>query len=208
MKQTTLACDVSAYSKATPYTQAEWSAAKRRGCGLAIVGSWHGTHGNPRCQDSLASAKAVGLELGTYAVLNGVLGDESIEHAKSVCGSQWDDVRFIALDIEVTGVTFETISSASATLAHYGKQVCLYTGSWWWVGHMGNPTWGADLDIKLWTADYSRPPSLDLPKPYGGWYASDVIGHQFQGTNTRLGLNCDLSVFDMDWVLGNTNQDT
>ena len=204
MTQTTLACDVSAYSKATPYTQAEWDAAKRRGCGLAIVGAWHGTHGNPRCQDSLASAKAVGLELGTYAVLNGALGDETIRHAKFVCGSQWEAIRFVALDLELDGVTFETISSAAAMVASEGKQVCIYSAAWFWTpqAHLGNPTWGADLGLKLWDADYTRKPALVLPEPYGGWTDCDVIGHQFQDSNTRMGLNCDLSVFDMGWVLG------
>ena len=189
------AADVSVWSG--QISEARWKAAKdNHGIGLAIVGAWHGGQSNWHCASTLHTAKAAGLNVATYAVLNQLSGAESVAHARDACGPFWKSLKFVALDIEVRGVTEDAIDEATRTVAADGLQPIIYTGAWFWRGRLGNPDWAADLP--LWDSRYDGKQDLAFPDPYGPW--ASVVGKQYEGSNGDLGFSSDLSVFDRCWL--------
>ena len=167
------------------------------GIEAAIVGSWHGTKANKACEDTLGDAHAADLILGTYIVLNHRDGKETVEKGIDICGAQWKNLDVVALDIELNGVTENIIGDALTAIFEAEKQTpIIYTGGWFWRGHLGNPDWFSH--IPLWDSYYNGVPKLELVRPYGGW--TDVIGKQYYGTkhHENLGFQCDLSVFDFN----------
>ena len=188
------AADVSTWSGHIGYQQ--WAQVRRR-VQLAIVGSWHGRESNQTAANTLTSAQSAGLSVATYAVINSLDGERSIERAKQACGRSWPALKFVALDIEVDGVSEATIQAAADEVRNEGLRPIIYTGRWFWSGHLGNPTWAADLP--LWDSAYNGQSDLTFDG-YGAW--KTVVGHQYQGTNSALGFSADLSVFDADWVHG------
>ena len=191
------AADVSRWSG--QITEAQWKSAKENhGIELAIVGAWHGAEANEHCEASLHNAQDAGLQIAAYAVLNGMRGDESIERAKAACGMPWWDLAFAALDVEVRGVTRRIIASAATKVTHGGLRPIIYTGAWFWRGRLGNPDWAAGLP--LWDSRYDGKLDLEFPDPYGPW--TKIVGKQYEGSNSDLGFNADLSVFDAEWLRG------
>ena len=192
--------DISKY--AGPVGLAEWQRAYKEGQRVAVVGSWHGVDANHFAFQNLDHARLAGFLTATYIVLNALDGAEAVKRAAAACGSEWEQLKFVALDIEVDGVTWGIIADAKAAIGRVlpKAKVCIYTGSWFWRGHLNNPTWGIDLSLPLWDSRYDGQPDLAFPDPYGCW--TELIGRQYQGTNKALGFSTDLSVFDSAWING------
>ena len=191
------AADVSMYSGLI--TVPQWQNAKAKGIDLAIVGSWHGRSGNQNAQATLSAARMAGMKTATYTVLNGLSGDEAVKRAMDACGTEWGHCRFCALDIEIDGFADGIMMQALYELSEMAMLTCIYTRADFWEHHLHpGATWGADKNIPLWDANYNRSPNLILPHYYGGWRFA--VGHQFQGSNNRLGFNADLNVFSASWV--------
>ena len=190
------ALDVSKYTGLV--TQEEWTAAQSRGYTLAIVGAWHGTTDNPNAQNTLYNARQVGMTVAAYTVLNAEDGSQSVHEAFRACGDQAEHLAFMALDVEVMGLTHKIFNDARNSLVSADVKGCVYTRYSFWHDQLGNPRWGSDLP--LWDADYNDGPNLVLDRPYGGWTVDKVIGKQYQGSTSRLGFNADLSVFAADWL--------
>lgn len=190
------AVDVSVYSG--NITPSKWQNAIAKGFSLAVVGSWHGRSGNRFAHDSLKAAREAGMQTASYVVLNGMAGNEAVKRGMDACRDEWQHCAFVALDVELTGFTEAILHDAFGELEHQCMKSCCYTGAWFWEGKLDNPTWASALGIPLWSAHYGIQPSLTMAKPYGGWYS--LVGHQFQGSNNRLGFSADLSVFDSDWL--------
>ena len=136
------------------------------------------------------------LLTAAYLVLNSLPGAESVDRARNICGTAWDNLAFAALDIEMRGVTEQIIADAAASVVKAGLRPIIYTGSWFWSGRLGNPDWAASLP--LWDSRYDGRKILEFPNPYGPW--SVLVGKQYEGSNSDLGFSSDLSVFDAEWV--------
>ena len=187
------AADISMWSGAVSYQQ--WVQARRR-IQLAIVGSWHGREANPHTLESFQGAQKAGLAIATYIVLNSAPGPVSIDRGLAACGDQVPGLSFVALDIEVQGVTEQIIHEAAERVTDLSLRPIVYTGRWFWEGHLGNPAWASDLP--LWDSAYNGKQDLKFPTTYGRW--SSLVGHQYVGTTMDLGFSADLSVFDGDWL--------
>ena len=193
------AADVSKYGGAV--SSEKWAKASAdHGVGLAIVGSWHGRDANPHAAQTLCAAADAGLAVATYAVLNSRDGCATVGLAKSACGEQWPNLSFVALDIELDGVTRQVVAGAASEVVAAGLRPIVYTGRWFWASsrHLGNPTWASHLP--LWDSHYDGVEALVLHPVYGGWSSADVVGKQYRGSNNGLGFSCDLSVFDPGFV--------
>ena len=195
------AADVSKYGG--PITTDQWAAAKAdHGIGLAVVGSWHGRDANRYCAETLAAAVDAGLSIATYAALNSRDGADTIWYAAKECAEHWANLAFVALDIEIDGVTQQVVADAEASVTAGNLRPIIYTGRWFWTGarHLGNPTWASHLP--LWDSHYDGLEVLMLTPAYGGWHTQDVIGKQYRGSNNDLGFSCDLSVFASNFLSG------
>ena len=193
-----LAADVSVYGGIAD--EDVWGTA--RGIGLAIVGSWHGQRPNRYAHASLYGAKKAGTPFATYIALSAdYTGLEQVGYGKVACGDKWDELRFVALDIELPGITETHIRDAAEAVKADGLRPIIYTGKWFWSGHLGNPAWFADLP--LWDSIYDQLAVVELRHPYGGW--TSVVGKQFDNKTSRIDTSADISAFDGDWLSnGNT----
>lgn len=193
-KELTKAVDVSLWSGAVSH--GTWTHIKQLGYRLAIVGSWHGIHANTHAIDQFNEASNLGLHTATYVVLNDHKAHYSMDKARELCGDYYKDLKFVALDIEVDGLTTNTIEDAINIIKVDGLKPIIYTGKWFWKGHLGNPK---DFkDIPLWPSIYDGKLDLSFPinKRFGGW--TKLFGKQYAGSATRLGIKADLSVFDTE----------
>lgn len=184
-----------------PVYYKDWMKVRNR-FDIAVVGSWHGTMINKSAALSLDDAAAAGYDLGTYIVLNHMDGRESVEKGLNACGNQVHNLKFVALDIELDeaqGIELKNISTALEYLKSLSISACIYTGRWFWDGHLGNPKWFKN--IPLWDSYYDGKPKLELVRSYGGWTKEQLIGKQYYGTkhHENIGFSCDLSVFKRDW---------
>ena len=190
-----LAADISVYGGIAD--EDVWRDA--RGIDLAIVGSWHGYKSNKYAHKSLYGAQAAGTKLATYIALSkDYTGPEQVGYGKIACGDKWDNLRFVALDIELTGITETHIRDAAEAIKADGLRPIIYTGKWFWSGHLGNPNWFADLP--LWDSIYDQRAKVELRHPYGGW--KSVVGKQFDDKTSRIDISADISAFDGDWIDG------
>jgi hypothetical protein len=176
------------------FTRTEAKEAMRLNYQLAIVGGWHGGAKNEYARDSLANARAEGMMIATYTILNSRPGVFAVDRCKDACGDMWPHLEFVALDCEVDGITKAIIRDGEQRVKALGHRPIIYTGRWWWVGHFGNPT-----DFKhlpLWHSYYDKDPDVDYPRmQYGGWTLENLIGEQFQGTTIVAGQSVDKNVF-------------
>ena len=181
----------------------DWHAAhKDHGIDLVIVEGWSGRHHTTHTARQLDAARQAGLKVALYTVLNHLPGDHSVETA--LANAQvTSDLCFVALDIEVAGITQRTIADAAKRIRREGLRPIIYTGRWFWhpPQHLGNPTWGVDLGLPLWASVYDDEPNLSFGKygDFGGW--TKLVGKQVSGDSRELGPPpVDISYFDPVWL--------
>jgi len=185
-----------------------WQVMARDGVKVAVVGSWHGLRSNLHAPSNLLEARMADLTTATYIAVNGDRpGRDHVESGRAACAARWKPLNFVAIDVEIRGVTEEILDHALARVKELGGRPAIYTGRWfwnWWALSLGHLP-GLDrpggvsryASYPLWTAFYDGRPTLDVPL-YGGW--ERAVGHQYAGTTTAYGTQVDLNVFDAEWV--------
>ena len=124
------------WSKFQPlHSSADMLRLKNAGIALVIPGAWHGdAHGiNPRCKDDLRLAREAGLFTATYTVLDspqGTTAAGAVQKARQVCGDEWEHLSFVAVDVEVTGVTIPEIAVALTEVELMGQRPIIYSAYW------------------------------------------------------------------------------
>lgn len=108
---------------------------------------------------------------------------EALGYSKPV----WLDCEYVTNPMPGTGKIRNSLMDAKARC---GDQFAgFYTGAWWWIPYTANVDFSA---YPLWHAAYqSRPESLHLPAPYGGWTEAKMW--QFSSSGLA-GVNLDLSI--------------
>ena len=192
------AADVSLYSGSI--SEAQWQHAAAMGIKLAIVGLWTGTQHNDYAVPTLVNARRVGLTTAGYVLLNGMPGAQSIQICADLIGREMSSLNFLALDVELYGVTQAIVEDAAKAVSDLDMVSCIYTSASKWKELLGNPDFAAKAGLQLWSAHYGTPENLDEDPGYGGWSQALLLGKQYRGSNTRLGFNADLSVFRKEWV--------
>lgn len=195
------AIDISFPQIGQDVSPAWWAQLNADGWELAIIGLWGGVSPNTEAERWLHDARAAGLLTACYIAINGDHpGGWHVEQGAELAGAEWEHTLFCAVDVEIDGITLDNIHEGVTALQARLKPPAIYTGEWFWSGHLGNLT--AFSNVPLWTAQYDGVAILDSAKPYGGWTPARIVGKQYSGTGQLHGVTCDLSVFSDAWIAG------
>jgi len=150
---------------------------------------------------SLRNATHAGLAIAGYALLGRGSPQEAMEFA--ISGVPLDllaMLRFVAVDVEVPGITIGSVNAALDRLGILvqGRPEVVYTNHNTWHGMMGSPT--RRPGTWLWDANWDNKAELTYPRPYGGWEGPEVIGKQFTGGTHVAGQHVDRNVFNGDAI--------
>lgn len=176
-----------------------------KGVRLLIANLWTGNSGFPAAEQALRSwREAGGLTAGYFVVHRWRTLAEHYSGAQQSAGSEWDKLRFVAIDVERVSpqdplagqVSPEMVDEAATWLSFEGLRYCVYTSQAMWRAITAD---SQECDgLPLWDAHYTGMPDLSAAPGYGGWERR--IGHQYVGTTNVDGIACDLSIFDDAFV--------
>lgn len=202
--------DCSVYSGRT--SAQWWRDRYAEGWRLAIPGAWHGNSTNPFVRDQMGFAQDAGMMLATYVALSQFhSGDEQVAEARYACGDLWPQLEFVALDMELPGLTpthlYDAFGEAILDEPYESPpSILVYTGYWWWEPWAKVQT-GLWPEAFAWVAYYDGRASLDRPSmddagrplaPLAG--LGPIIGKQYAGTTIIDGVAVDLNVFDASFL--------
>ncbi|MDE3096985.1 MAG: hypothetical protein KGK07_13435 [Chloroflexota bacterium] len=173
---------------------------------LVIQNLWDGVKQPAPRVTNLRAALAAGKQIAGYVVLTGRGGDLSMARS-GVPDDIWAALWFVALDVELAGVTSPDIEQALTMLRVYGRlERVIYTrrGYWETSGLVAPP------DTLLWDARYAGDDGIVPPfVPYGGWTEATLLGTQVRGTTAIApGVDADLNWIDLSKLGGTTVTDT
>jgi GH25 family lysozyme M1 (1,4-beta-N-acetylmuramidase) len=189
------AIDVSLWSyKGGAIPVEKWEEVKAAGYEMAIVGLWTGAYINESAVGSLENARAAGLRIAAYYIHHdGNTPEFHLQKAKEAAGYLFNELEFLAIDIEVKPVTLETILRAVELVKEENLIPVIYTAGWFWNQYMYGVT---ELsDTPLWTADYDGDEDINKIHKYGGW--EYCFGKQYIGDSKDLfsEMQVDASIF-------------
>lgn len=144
------------------------------------------------------AAQKAGLQVATYVVV--LPGAPALRVAKETYEAArgfWDDLQFVALDVEVETVSVADILSTATAIKTYGQIPVIYTRKGFWeqenLGSMGH-------EFGLWYAHWDGVPDFTDFEPFGGWTHADIIGKQYSGTVRKFGIGIDEDIFNLDAI--------
>lgn len=171
--------------------------------GLAVIGAWHGTEGYDEAEASLAKCRLEGMVTATYAALSPNRdARQAIDECKVRCGSEWGQLRFVAIDCETDGVSHDQIASAAVRISELHGYPIIYTSKYKWGVLTGGSPDFSHLGLFLWDALYNGQADLNdfLSGAYGGWTWQSLAGHQYSNTTPFADISIDYNVFSDDWI--------
>lgn len=198
--------DVSVYSG--EISPEQWQKIKADGYELVVVGLFHGRTVNRFAGQQLSGAIQAGLEVAGYVLIapwTGWTGPQQVAAGMAEAQAYKDKLRFVAVDVEIDGVTGKMIRDALDTVKELGQRPIIYTGRWWWVYHFGDSQ--LFKDYPLWAAQYpfflpDEPENLlDWVTLYGGWTRESLVGWQYTNTTQFHGVNVCKDWFNGEWVM-------
>jgi len=195
------AFDASRYSTGnSPVSIDALSAMYRDGIRLAVPGCWHGNEGYDSVAETLRNSRQAGLLTATYIALTPAYdGYNSVMKGYSLCGAEWQFLRFVALDVEVPGITREDLIAAIKQVVALGQRPIIYTSRSAWNAVMNDSFdfWW----LPLWDAHYTDNPLFGAQfNPYGNWSLANLAGDQYTNTTSYQGISVDFNVFSDAFV--------
>ncbi len=183
-----------------------WSAVKNSGKTFAFAKATEGTtYTDPTFKTNLAGMKSVGLYRGAYHF--GHPGSSATTQADFFCntvaaanGGNFHGVLQLVLDLEVTdnqppSVVWSWTQSFIARVKYRtGRPGIIYTGYYFWVNDVGNPT--NNLNCPLWLAAYVSNPNSYVPRAWSTW-----TFWQYTDTGSVPGISGNV---DLDELNGTT----
>lgn len=176
-----------------PLTADEATCLLLNGVQVAIIGSGPGNYGQYTEQQASA-ALAAGMAVEGYTFLEwGYTADIWVRTAIQRFGAirparLWIDVEDTAISPPLDWESY-VLTALDEVRAH-GIETGIYTGRWYWVGHLHDSrSFAAE---KLWNSWYDGDPDID-GLPYGGWTEASVAIEQYQGTTELCGQSVDLN---------------
>lgn len=166
-------------TEGTKYAYIDWF--RRHFPKLKASGLVPGVYHFLRAGEAAAQARYFVSEVNRLGGFNGVLAVLDVETAANGTKPTISDVRAFATE-------FKRIVP--------NHTLIIYTGRWYWVGHMGNPR-GSDIG-PLWHSEYETTQAEINDGPevdnYGGWSAATIWQYTstpidknlFYGTTTQL----------------------
>lgn len=122
-------------------------------------------------------------------------GTPHVEAGMRAAGSHWGRLAFVAIDVELPGITEKAVNEALVAVARNGQRPVIYTSRGTWP--LGSNQ--ARLGIPLWDASWGTTPSTGPFPGYAGW--TTRVGHQYAGDVNLNGMQVDLNEFDDLWVI-------
>jgi len=147
--------------------------------------------------ESLRKARLRGMETAAYFALSSQNGAWHVGEALKAAGSEWENLRFVAIDVELTWVTPQQVRDAVREVTRLGARPIIYTANWFWKQHFGNST--EFRNLPLWDADYDNVERFDPFPTYGGW--TERVGKQYTNEARDVKFIADGNVFDENWFL-------
>lgn len=167
---------------------------------LAIPGCWHGSEGYDAVAETLYNSRQAGLLTATYIALTPAYdGYTHVMKGYSLCGAEWSYLRFVALDVEVAGITRNALIAAIKQIVALGQRPIIYTsrGAWNSVMDDSQDFWW----LPLWDAHYINDPLFGAQfNPYGNWTLANLAGDQYTDTTPYQGISVDFDVFSDAFV--------
>lgn len=190
-----------------PMGEAQWKAAYGAGFRLAIIQAWGGgpTPGgaNEYCAQQLKGARGAGMITAIYLVVppdTTTRTEFLIEAAKEAAGSEYQHIKFVAMDIEdARGRPLHPTKPKERlgdAISHVkDKPVVIYSSLSMWSKVMRGAL-GFE-QYALWDARYDELAELDTNwVPYGGWKQRAM--KQYKGTTLVAGnISADLNIGDL-----------
>ena len=169
-----------------PLTRTEAECLKAGGTSLYVQGLWTSTVAPVSRVNSMRNAINAGLPVAAYASLNHHnSGVWHIRRARDkVPQDIWNKLLFVAVDIELRGITIQQITDAVNEVERLGKRAIIYTNRNSWLNYVipSNDGTLAKRGILLWNALWDLNPDIDFPRlPFGRWSPAQVIGEQWSG---------------------------
>lgn len=187
-----------------------WHDRRSEGYGIAVQDVWTGGFASNDgikavAETNLRNARLADFRVAAYA--NASPPDwwplvTQMHHIRANMGGEWDRVKDVVIDVEIPGITKARVMELADGLEAVGKIAdVLYTGRWFWAGHMGNSKDIAWRRFRLWSAHYDWNPDIDFgDSPYGPWTLAEVIGEQYRGSTNVAGGTIDLNTFKDSWM--------
>src|SRR3972149_5649912 len=155
---------------------------------------WTGVSPPSPTRANLANARQAGMLTAGYTVVNNLSGVTAINKAATAAGPEWAHLAFVSVDVEVA-TTAATVREAVDGLRAQGKNVCIYTGGWFWnsfnlVGHDFS-------DVPCWLARYDGNPAMDTAPLIK---LGPVIGKQYRNSHDLGGGTGDANTFDDSFI--------
>ena len=154
--------------------------------------------------------EAGGIIAGYVVVYSESLVETHVNRAIETAGAEWEQLNFVAVDVEMLGTTVGTVKKAIRLIEEQGHRAIVYTAKYVWEAEPINNDSTLQPLSPLWTAHYITPgPGLNVDEldiltnthTYGGWYyGGGLVARQYQNSTDVDGVQCDLNVFYGPWV--------
>jgi lysozyme len=186
----------------------DWPALAASGIGFAICRASLGTgYTDPTFARNILAARNQGLVVGAYHYL---YPGDGARQADAFLAAAWDGWPLVCVvDVEQAGVAIDDLRAFSGRFTEKipNHALVVYTGGWYWRGHMGDPA-GADVG-PLWEsryvqtggapdAVYAEVPAAWWTPGYGGWPQATLLQFSSAGHVPGVHGRCDLDAFDGD----------
>lgn len=177
-----------------------------------------GLNRNPDAEECLRDARSLKYVTSgyiyTYLEKGNVknIARSVVDRYKKACGKEWKHMRFVAVDIEDRDSAaadasryLELCVAMVDYLVELGATPIIYTGQWYWRGHLGDPVF--PRDVPVWTSFY--PDNFDpvrmrwVAGPFGGWTNETRVGMQYKGTNHDYGFGNDKNIWSREFIYEN-----
>ena len=199
-----------AFSWITP----QWAAARKaEGYRIGIQNLWTGGFaGNDGikavAENNLRVMREAGIITAAYANAtppNWWDIDVQVSNIIANAGAEWDNIKVIAIDVEIPGATLGRATELANALSSLGKDTrILYSGKWFWdsMPNPLDPGWRLQFPL-LWNAYYDNDPDVDFPAaPYGLWSVDALAMEQYVGTTDIDGVQVDLNSINFEQFMG------
>ncbi len=158
---------------------------------------WTGIETPKYARANLERARSGGLGIAGYISTNGNQSGSyhAIKGMQAIPGSLWDDLWFVATDLELSGISIPHARDMVDAIEGMGGRKIIYTSYNFWTTRFNNTT--HFTDCLLWNAYWDNAEDIDFPSlPYGGWKLPQIIGEQYTGGQTVVpGVYVDRDIF-------------
>lgn len=179
---------------------------RTQGISLFIQGLWTAAEAPPFARHNILTAQRTGLDIAAYISINGTQnGAWHVDRGRHVLGNEWNDLLFVAIDVELPGIAVNRIWEAINRTRELGQTPIIYTSynAWHSLVWPRNPSDFSRAGIPLWNAYWDESNDVDFAYlPYGSWTPDQVWIEQWSGGTYVCGQYVDRNTAAADRITG------